>query len=150
MCETVGEDVAETVEVVLEGGAVPALLFRLGFEATDGRLQRLDVLPQRRVLLLVLGGRFPQLSQLRLPNFVVVEKLFGKDGNVERTDLVSGSVGAVTSGIVTPITVLLLLVLLPGLHVLYNVQLRVVALNLLNVLLRLDLAVRRVRCRLLL
>ena len=82
--------------------------------------------------------------------FVVVEKLFGKDGNVERTDLVSGSVGAVTSGIVTPITVLLLLVLLPGLHVLYNVQLRVVALNLLNVLLRLDLAVRRVRCRLLL
>ena len=63
-----------------------------------------------------------------------------------------------TNNIITSITMLLLLLLLllvllllPRLlHVLYNMQLWVVRLNLLNVLLRLDLAVRCVCCLLLL
>ena len=69
MCERVGEDVAETVEVMLQGGAVPPLLLSFGFEAADCGLQRFDVLPQRSVLLLVLRRRFPQLPQLRFANY---------------------------------------------------------------------------------
>ena len=38
MCKRVGEDIAEAVEVVLQRGAVPPLLLRFGFEATDGSL----------------------------------------------------------------------------------------------------------------
>ena len=64
--ETVGEDVAQAVQVVLEGGRVASLLVRLGLEPRHGRLQRLDVFAQRRVLLLVLGGRLAQLPQLGL------------------------------------------------------------------------------------
>lgn len=67
MGKTVCQNVAQAVQVVLEGGAVPPLLFRLGFESIHGRLERLDVLPEGAVLLLVLGGRLAQLPQLRLP-----------------------------------------------------------------------------------
>ena len=71
--------------------------------------------------------------------FVVIEKFFRKYRNVEHSDLISRSIGTVASDIVTPITMLLML---PRLHMLDNMQLRVVRLNLLNVWLGLDLAVR--------
>ena len=78
MGERIGEDVAEAVEVVLQGGAVPPLLLRFGFEATDGGLQRLDVFPQRRVLLLVLRRRFPQLPQLRFAHYNTGSTITGR------------------------------------------------------------------------
>ena len=72
--------------------------------------------------------------------FVVIEKFFCEYRNVEHSDLISRSIGTVTSGIVTPAITMLLM--LPRLHMLDNMQLRVVRLNLLNVWLGLDLAVR--------
>ena len=71
--------------------------------------------------------------------FVVIEKFFREYGNVEHTDLITRTIRAVAGGIVTPITMLLML---PWLHMLDNMQLWVVRLNLLNVWLGLNLAVR--------
>ena len=64
MGKTVGQHIAQAVEVVLERGTVSSLLFRFGFQSTDGGLKSLDVLPQGAVLLLVLRRCFPQLPQL--------------------------------------------------------------------------------------
>lgn len=85
----------------------------------------------------------------------MVEKLFGEDGNVKDAHLVTRTVRSVTGSICPPVTttmlLLLLLMLLPRLlHVLHYVQLGVVCLDLLNVRLRLYLAVGRVSSRLLL
>ena len=65
MCKTIGQDVSKAIQVMLQGGAVSPLLLRFGFQSTDGRLKSLHVLPQGCILLLVLGGRFPKLPQLR-------------------------------------------------------------------------------------
>lgn len=55
MGKTVGQHIAQAVEVMLECGTVSSLLLRFRFQSTDGRLKSLDVLPQGAVLLLVLG-----------------------------------------------------------------------------------------------
>ena len=62
----------------------------------------------------------------------MIEKLLCEDWNVEDSDLISRSIGAVT-GCITSIAVLLLLA---RLHMLNNVQLRIISLNLLNIWLR--------------
>ena len=79
--------------------------------------------------------------------FVMVEKFFCEYRNVKNS-LVPRSIRTV--GIGTSVSMLMELLLLTRLlHVLNNMQLRVVCLNLLNILMRLDLCVGSMRCRLL-
>ena len=86
----------------------------------------------------------------------MVEKFFGENGNVKDADLVAGAIWTVASADIISVTVLWvlllrmpLLLLLTRLHVLDNMQLRVVGLDLLDVWL-LSLAVRCMGSRLLL